>query len=40
MFPKDEGYFKTTSAKPRVVMEAAELRQIIPIAPFCNALAD
>lgn len=40
MFVKDEGYFKSRKMKPRVVMEAADLTQVIPIAPFCNALAD
>lgn len=40
MFTKDEGYFKTYSMKPRVVMEVTDLRDIAPIAPFCNALSD
>lgn len=40
MFAKDEGYFKQDALKPRVVMEVADLTDIIPIAPFVNALAD
>lgn len=40
MVVKNEGYFKRYNLKPRVVMEAAELWQVLPIAPFCNALAD
>lgn len=40
MFVKDEGYFKSFQLKPRVVMEACNLEQIIPIAPFCSAVSD
>jgi hypothetical protein len=40
MFVKDEGYFRSQDMKPRVVMEVAHLADIIPIAPFCNALSD
>lgn len=40
MCVKDEGYFKQRKMKTRVVMEACNLEQIIPIAPFCSAVAD
>lgn len=40
MFVKDEGYFKAHALKPRIVMEVLDLNDIIPIAPFVNALSD